>query len=48
MPSGDTPSHFSAPTLSELYVEIRKGQEFFLYIFVVGLAAGAVFGTHFE
>jgi hypothetical protein len=48
MPSGDTPNHSSAPTLSELYVEIRKGQEFFLYIFVVGLAAGAVFGTHSE
>ena len=46
MPNGDIPINSSAPTLRDLYIEIRKGQEFFLYIFVVGLAAGAVFGTH--
>ena len=34
IPNGDKPSYSSAATLSELYVEIRKGQVFFLYIFV--------------
>jgi len=38
----------SAPTLSELYIEVRKGQEFFLYILVVGLVAGTAFGTHLD
>jgi hypothetical protein len=40
LPNGDTPTDSSASTLSELYVEIRKREELFLYIFVVGITCG--------
>jgi hypothetical protein len=40
LPNGDTPSDFSASALNELYVEIRKREELFLYILVVGITCG--------
>jgi len=37
LPNGHTSDYCLGSTLSELYVEIRKRKEFFLYIFVVAI-----------
>jgi len=37
LPNGHTSNNGLASTLSELYGEIRKRKEFFLYIFVVAI-----------
>jgi hypothetical protein len=49
LPNGDTLDDCLASSLSEPYIEIRKREEFFLYIFVVGITlwvTGAAFGIH--
>lgn len=50
LPNGDTSKKFWTSMLNELYLEIRKRKEFFLYILFVGTkfgATGTALGIHF-